>query len=202
MFYYSCLELDLKMLHLFVLRGPPRRPPPQVQDQVKSLNQSLRLGHLLCRSRNPDFLLNIIQRQVKSRRQQREQGAYTSCFIYKENDRGMCWQLQKWPRMDELSWKSSSLPYIIWNNYWYCYYIMFSIFWQASSQSMPWLADLVQSSEGSLDVLPVQCLCEFLLHDAADDSQPIEDEDEGESKEQRAKKRQVLWPTISMSSKQ
>lgn len=49
---------------LFTFRGPPRRPPPQVQEQVKSLNQSLRLGHLLCRSRNPDFLLNIIQRQV------------------------------------------------------------------------------------------------------------------------------------------
>ncbi|KAK7174477.1 hypothetical protein R3I93_001635 [Phoxinus phoxinus] len=104
-------------------KGPPRRPPPLVLDQVKTLNQSLRLGHLLCRSRNPDFLLNIIQRQ-------------------------------------------------------------------ASSQSMPWLADLVQSSEGSLDVLPVQCLCEFLLHDAADDESSIDDEEEGESKEQRAKKRQ------------
>uniref|UniRef100_A0A8C2E7F4 Integrator complex subunit 1 n=1 Tax=Cyprinus carpio TaxID=7962 RepID=A0A8C2E7F4_CYPCA len=104
-------------------KGPPRRPPPLVLDQVKSLNQSLRLGHLLCRSRNPDFLLNIIQRQ-------------------------------------------------------------------ASSQSMPWLADLVQSSEGSLDVLPVQCLCEFLLHDAADDASSVDDEDEGESKEQRVKKRQ------------
>ncbi|CAG12235.1 unnamed protein product, partial [Tetraodon nigroviridis] len=104
-------------------QGPPRRPPPQVQEQVKTLNQSLRLGHLLCRSRNPDFLLNIIQRQ-------------------------------------------------------------------ASSQSMPWLADLVQSSEGSLDVLPVQCLCEFLLHDAADDSLPIDDDDEGGSKEQKAKRRQ------------
>ena len=45
-------------------RGPPRRPPPHVLEQVKGLNQSLRLGHLLCRSRNPDFLLNIIQRQV------------------------------------------------------------------------------------------------------------------------------------------
>ncbi|KAF6280826.1 integrator complex subunit 1 [Rhinolophus ferrumequinum] len=103
-------------------QGPPRRPPPHILDQVKSLNQSLRLGHLLCRSRNPDFLLNIIQRQ-------------------------------------------------------------------ASSQSMPWLADLVQSSEGSLDVLPVQCLCEFLLHDAADDSTG-EEEEESESKEQKAKKRQ------------
>lgn len=28
---------------------------------------------------------------------------------------------------------------------------------------MPWLADLVQSSESSLSTLPVQCLCEFLL---------------------------------------
>ncbi|XP_025938874.1 integrator complex subunit 1 isoform X2 [Apteryx mantelli] len=104
-------------------QGPPRRPPPHVLEQVKSLNQSLRLGHLLCRSRHPDFLLNIIQRQ-------------------------------------------------------------------ASSQSMPWLADLVQSSEGSLDVLPVQCLCEFLLHDAADEPTSGEEEEEGESKEQRAKKRQ------------
>lgn len=56
---------------------------------------------------------------------------------------------------------------------------------------MPWLADLVQSSEGSLDVLPVQCLCEFLLHDAADAATSGEEEDEGESKERRAKKRQV-----------
>ncbi|KAM4632627.1 integrator complex subunit 1 [Discoglossus pictus] len=104
-------------------QGPPRRPPPHAIEQVKTLNQSLRLGHLLCRSRSPDFLLNIIQRQ-------------------------------------------------------------------ASSQSMPWLADLVQSSEGSLDVLPVQCLCEFLLHDAADESSTGEDEEENESKEQRAKKHQ------------
>ncbi|XP_041062638.1 integrator complex subunit 1 [Carcharodon carcharias] len=104
-------------------QGVPRRPPPQVLEQLKSLNQSLHLGHLLCRSRHPDFLLNIIQRQT-------------------------------------------------------------------SSQSMPWLADLVQSSEGSLDVLPVQCLCEFLLHDAADEVTSTEEEDEGESKEQRAKKRQ------------
>ncbi|CAL8303109.1 unnamed protein product [Merluccius merluccius] len=116
-------SLLLSQLTTLDPQGPPRRPPPPVQEQIKTLNQSLRLGHLLCRSRNPDFLLNIIQRQ-------------------------------------------------------------------ASSQSMPWLADLVQSSEGSLDVLPVQCLCEFLLHDAADDNFPTEDEDEGESKEQRAKKRQ------------
>ncbi|XP_059981244.1 integrator complex subunit 1 isoform X1 [Lagenorhynchus albirostris] len=116
-------SLLLSQLTSLEPQGPPRRPPPHVLDQVKGLNQSLRLGHLLCRSRNPDFLLNIIQRQ-------------------------------------------------------------------ASSQSMPWLADLVQSSEGSLDVLPVQCLCEFLLHDAADEPASGEEEEEGESREQKAKKRQ------------
>ena len=63
---------------------------------------------------------------------------------------------------------------------------------QASSQSMPWLADLVQSSEGSLDVLPVQCLCEFLLHDAADEPASGEEEEEGESKEQKAKDRKSV----------
>ena len=34
---------------------------------------------------------------------------------------------------------------------------------QSAAQSRPWLADLVLSSQESLDVLPVQCLCEFLL---------------------------------------
>lgn len=78
--------------------GIARRPPPVVLEQLQSLNVSHRLGHLLCRSRRPDFLLHIIQRQQ-----------------------------------------------------------------QSSSQSMPWLADLVQNSEGALSQLPVQCLCEFLL---------------------------------------
>lgn len=44
---------------------------------------------------------------------------------------------------------------------------------------MPWLADLVESSEGSLDVLPVQCLCEFLLHESPQDlAKELEEEDE------------------------
>ncbi|XP_063606575.1 integrator complex subunit 1-like isoform X2 [Penaeus indicus] len=76
--------------------GPARKPPPIVLDQLKALNASHKIGHLLCRSRNPDFLVDIIQRQ-------------------------------------------------------------------GASQSMPWLAELVQSSEGAFSVLPVQCLCEFLL---------------------------------------
>ncbi|KAL4148797.1 hypothetical protein QTP88_002952 [Uroleucon formosanum] len=76
--------------------GPPRRPPSSILDQLRNMNANLHIGHLLCRSRDPDFLLDIIQRQ-------------------------------------------------------------------GTSQSMPWLADLVNSSEGSLNHLPVQCLCEFLL---------------------------------------
>lgn len=39
---------------------------------------------------------------------------------------------------------------------------------------MPWLADLVESSEGSFNTLPVQCLCEFLLNSS------ITNTDEGE----------------------
>lgn len=78
--------------------GIPRTPPQHILDIIQSLNTTHRLGHLLCRSRKPDFLLDIIQRQQST-----------------------------------------------------------------SSQSMPWLAGLVQNSEGSLSQLPVQCLCEFLL---------------------------------------
>ena len=52
---------------------------------------------------------------------------------------------------------------------------------------MPWLAELVQSSEGSLDVLPVQCLCEFLLLEKTADSGK-EEGVEGSSKELQDKK--------------
>lgn len=79
--------------------GLARKPPAIVLEQLKALNTSHKIGHLLCRSRNPDFLVDIIQRQ-------------------------------------------------------------------GASQSMPWLAELVQSSEGAFSVLPVQCLCEFLLSEA------------------------------------
>jgi len=79
--------------------GPMRRPPAAVLEQLKQMNSHYKLGHLLCRSRSPDFLLDILQRQ-------------------------------------------------------------------GTNQAMPWLADLVESSEGSFSVLPVQCLCEFLLNDA------------------------------------
>lgn len=76
-----------------------RRPPQQVLDQLQALNHSHRLGHLLCKSRHPDFLLDIMTRQ-------------------------------------------------------------------GGNAHMPWLAELVHSSEGVLSHLPVQCLCEYLLSTA------------------------------------
>ncbi|KAB0795233.1 hypothetical protein PPYR_12072 [Photinus pyralis] len=44
-------------------QGDARKPPPAVLDQLRVLNTTHRLGHLLCRSRNPDFLLDIMSRQ-------------------------------------------------------------------------------------------------------------------------------------------
>ncbi|XP_053696102.1 integrator complex subunit 1 [Sabethes cyaneus] len=93
-------SLLLSQLILMDPRGVARRPPNQVLEQIQSLNVTHRLGHLLCRSRKPDLLLEIIQRQ-------------------------------------------------------------------GTSQSMPWLADLVQNSDGDFNHLPVQCLCEFLLSNSS-----------------------------------
>lgn len=93
-------SLLLSQLILMDPLGVPRRPPPYVLELLQNQNATHKLGHLLCRSRKPDLLLDIIQRQ-------------------------------------------------------------------GTSQSMPWLADLVQSSEGDFNHLPVQCLCEFLLSNSA-----------------------------------
>lgn len=46
--------------------GNARRPPKNVLEELHSLNTTHRLGHLLCRSRKPDLLLDIIQRQGTS----------------------------------------------------------------------------------------------------------------------------------------
>lgn len=47
---------------------------------------------------------------------------------------------------------------------------------QGTSQAMPWLSDLVQSSDGNFNHLPVQCLCEFLLSNtiSTDNNRDIE----------------------------
>jgi integrator complex subunit 1 len=58
---------------------------------------------------------------------------------------------------------------------------------------MPWLAELVESNESSLDVLPVQCLCEFLLHDVPDNQYERDEEDDGKGDRQKRKQaRQIL----------
>ncbi|XP_054283630.1 integrator complex subunit 1-like [Macrosteles quadrilineatus] len=93
-------SLLLSQLTGMDVKGDARRPPAVVVEQLTLLNNQLRLGHQLCRCRQPDFLLDIIQHQ-------------------------------------------------------------------GPSQSMPWLADLVHSSDASLSHLPVQCLCEFLLSSSA-----------------------------------
>ncbi|XP_050313289.1 integrator complex subunit 1 isoform X2 [Anthonomus grandis grandis] len=80
-------------------QGQARRPPPHILDLLQNLNNSHKLGHLLCKSRHPDFLLDIMSRQ-------------------------------------------------------------------GGTAHMPWLAELVHSSEGVLSHLPVQCLCEYLLSTA------------------------------------
>lgn len=97
-------SLLLSQLMLMDPMGVARRPPMHILEQFQTQNGTHKLGHLLCRSRKPDLLLDIIQRQ-------------------------------------------------------------------GSSQSMPWLADLVQNSEGDFNHLPVQCLCEFLLSNSNNISQ-------------------------------
>jgi integrator complex subunit 1 len=42
--------------------GSARRPPKNVLEELHALNTTHRLGHLLCRSRKPDLLLDIINK--------------------------------------------------------------------------------------------------------------------------------------------
>uniref|UniRef100_H2XNV6 Uncharacterized protein n=1 Tax=Ciona intestinalis TaxID=7719 RepID=H2XNV6_CIOIN len=91
-------ETSLLLSQLIAMdpQGHPRRPPDRVLEQLSALSQRMQLGVLLCQSRQPDFLLEIINR-------------------HEEN------------------------------------------------QSMTWLPELVASTKGQVGLLPVQCLCEFLL---------------------------------------
>lgn len=45
------------------LSGPPRRPTSEAIQNIKKLNSEYKLGQLLCKSRNPDFLLMLINGQ-------------------------------------------------------------------------------------------------------------------------------------------
>ncbi|KAI1303197.1 Integrator complex subunit 1 [Halotydeus destructor] len=60
-------SLLLSKLIQYDPEGPAREPPPVVLDQLRSVASSLKLGSLLCQSRSPDFLYEIIQRQQKQR---------------------------------------------------------------------------------------------------------------------------------------
>lgn len=44
--------------------GPARRPNAETLANIKKLSSEYKLGQLLCKSRQPDFLLSLIQRQV------------------------------------------------------------------------------------------------------------------------------------------
>lgn len=99
--------------------SPPRRPPNQFLEQLRSLcnSPSHRLCHYLCQSRKPDFLLMIIDQQQR------------------------CLGLQ------------------------------------TIASPMTWLVELVESHENNYGILPVQCLCEFLLGQIAEElSNPSQQE--------------------------
>lgn len=59
-------SLLLSQLILMDPMGVARRPPLMVLDMLQNQNATLKLGHLLCRSRKPDLLLDIISRQGTS----------------------------------------------------------------------------------------------------------------------------------------
>jgi integrator complex subunit 1 len=55
-------SLLLSQLITMQPRGPLRKPTQDFLDMLKNANQNFRIGHLLCKSREPDFLLDILQR--------------------------------------------------------------------------------------------------------------------------------------------
>ncbi len=53
----------ITILMKFDPNGPPRRPPNDLINNIRKLNAEYNLGQLLCKSRQPDFLLSLIKRQ-------------------------------------------------------------------------------------------------------------------------------------------
>ena len=53
----------ITILMKFDPNGPPRRPPNDIINNIRKLNAEYNLGQLLCKSRQPDFLLSLIKRQ-------------------------------------------------------------------------------------------------------------------------------------------
>jgi hypothetical protein len=94
---------------LFDPSGPPRRPNPDIIQNIRKLNTEYKLGQLLCKCRQPDFLLALIKRQN-------------------------------------------------------------------SKLALPWLSSLIESSSiDSLDILPIQCICEYIWNHLSS-SNSIEEE--------------------------
>lgn len=60
-------QYKMVLFSIFLLcfsRGLARRPPVQVIEQLQQLNKVIKLGHMFCKSRDPDFLLDVIHQQV------------------------------------------------------------------------------------------------------------------------------------------
>ncbi|XP_071813401.1 integrator complex subunit 1-like [Apostichopus japonicus] len=110
-------------------RGLARRPPVQVIEQLQQLNKVIKLGHMFCKSRDPDFLLDVIHQQ-------------------------------------------------------------------GTSQSMSWLSELVNSSDTSLDMLPVQCLCEFLMNAHPESMEDASTSSSTNSEEKQREKQSQLCSRI------
>lgn len=61
---YGTKYVRVLFLIFFFSRGLARRPPVQVIEQLQQLNKVIKLGHMFCKSRDPDFLLDVIHQQV------------------------------------------------------------------------------------------------------------------------------------------
>ncbi|KAA0194669.1 hypothetical protein FBUS_09828 [Fasciolopsis buskii] len=97
-------------------RGPVRLPPSEQLTSLRAVAQELGLGRRFWRSRDPDFLLELLQSQV-----------------------------------------SRSFPAAIIG--------LHTSFSAGHTEVQPWLVRLVELSGTDFDLLPVQCLCEYLLRD-------------------------------------
>lgn len=75
--------------------GAARRPPNEILQNVHKMNNEYKLGQLLCRCREPDYLLMLIKRQN-------------------------------------------------------------------ANVSLSWLSGLIESNTDCLDIMPIQCICEFV----------------------------------------
>lgn len=58
---------------------------------------------------------------------------------------------------------------------------LFVIILQGTNKAMNWLKELVEGSQSSFDVLPVSCLCEFLIMGYQEKSEVVAEETGGSS---------------------